>query len=94
MSNLSVQFINRSQGADTYFWEFGDGTSSHRENPEHTYLAGGAYVVALTATRGEGIGQVSHTVITVGAVSDVLLSTAEGDSVATADGDFIVVPPP
>ncbi len=94
MSNLSVQFINRSQEADSYLWEFGDGTSTNRENPEHTYLVGGAYVVTLLASRGEAEAQVSRTVITVGIESDVLLSTATGDTVATADGDFIVVPPP
>ena len=94
MSNLSVQFINRSQGATSYLWEFGDGTSTDRESPEHTYLTGGAYVVTLTAIGGLGTSQASHTVITVGVLSDVLLSTATGDEVATADGDFIVVPPP
>lgn len=94
MSNLSVQFINRSQGATGYLWEFGDGTSSSRENPEHTYVSGGAYVTTLVATGGAGVAQTSRTVITVGVVSDVLLSTADGDTVATADGDFIIVPPP
>ena len=94
MSNLSVQFINRSQGASSYFWEFGDGTSTARENPEHTYTTGGAYVVTLIATGAAGVAQVSRTVITVGILNDVLLSTADGDTVATADGDFIIVPPP
>lgn len=94
MSNLSVQFINRSQGASSYHWDFGDGTETDEVSPEHTFLEGGAYVVTLTATGGAGVAQVSRTVITVGVLNDVLLATAEGDRVATADGDFIVVPPP
>lgn len=94
-NNLSVQFINRSRGATSYRWDFGDGISiNDEESPEHTYAVGGAYVATLTATGGAGVSQVSQTVITIGVVSDILLSTARGDAVATADGDFLIVPPP
>lgn len=93
-SNLSVRFINKSVGATSFSWSFGDGTSSPLENPEHTYLTGGAYIVTLTANGPSGQGKVSHTIITVGVLNDVLLSTASGDQLANVNGDFIAVPPP
>ncbi len=48
-SPYTVQFVNTSQNAMTYFWDFGDGSSSNEENPEHTYYRGGSYIVRLTA---------------------------------------------
>ncbi|MBN2681760.1 MAG: PKD domain-containing protein [Bacteroidales bacterium] len=36
-SPLPVNFINMSEGAETYYWHFGDGASSGEVNPSHTY---------------------------------------------------------
>ncbi len=48
---LTVQFIDRSSGPVTsWFWEFGDGTTSSEQSPEHTYAEQGRYSVALTVT--------------------------------------------
>lgn len=38
----------------TYFWEFGDGTTSTELNPEHSYSAYGTYDVTLTVTDDNG----------------------------------------
>lgn len=48
----SVQFINQSTGAEplTYLWDFGDGATSDKANPSHTYTEAGSYVVTLTAS--------------------------------------------
>ncbi|MBK6938160.1 MAG: PKD domain-containing protein [Chitinophagaceae bacterium] len=46
--NQSVQFTSSSTGAETYFWEFGDGFTSTDENPVHVYTSGGPFVVRLT----------------------------------------------
>ncbi|MDQ3073108.1 MAG: M4 family metallopeptidase [Bacteroidota bacterium] len=43
-----VKFINSSEGNIAQFWEFGDSTTSIEENPEHSYLRSGTYVVKLT----------------------------------------------
>lgn len=53
--NLTVEFENASQGddIDTYFWEFGDGTTSDEENPEHIYAEEGVYEVMLTISGDE-----------------------------------------
>lgn len=45
-----VTFQNTSQNADTYLWEFGDGSTSTLVNPTKTYTIHGTYTVMLTAT--------------------------------------------
>jgi PKD repeat protein len=45
-----INFINTSQNADTYLWDFGDGTGSTLQNPVKTYTTTGEYVVRLTVT--------------------------------------------
>lgn len=44
-----VNFDNSSENADTYLWNFGDGTNSTEMTPTHTYAATGTYTVTLTA---------------------------------------------
>ncbi len=46
-----VPFINISVNADSYSWDFGDGSSSTDKNPSHTYSCPGTYNVILTAER-------------------------------------------
>ncbi|MEZ5197446.1 MAG: PKD domain-containing protein [Bacteroidales bacterium] len=46
----TVDFTNTSVNANSYLWDFGDGSTSIENNPVHTYPAAGTYVVALTAT--------------------------------------------
>jgi len=48
-----VSFVNNSENANTYVWDFGDGSSSTEKNPKHTYNSKNDYTVKLTAT-GEG----------------------------------------
>ncbi|MBK8135454.1 MAG: PKD domain-containing protein [Chloroflexi bacterium] len=52
VDNLNVQFTDTSQGTGitSWFWDFGDGTSSDTQNPAHSYGVGGTYVVSLTVT--------------------------------------------
>ncbi|MBW4888859.1 gliding motility-associated C-terminal domain-containing protein [Mucilaginibacter sp. HMF5004] len=45
-----VSFTNTSTNADSYIWDFGDGTTSTDVNPVHFYTAKGDYTVTLTAT--------------------------------------------
>jgi uncharacterized repeat protein (TIGR01451 family) len=47
---LSVTFLNQSQNADSYWWTYGDGSSSTAAgNHSHTYQNSGGYTVTLTA---------------------------------------------
>ncbi len=50
IKGLSVKFINTSDFADSYFWDFGDGTSSTETNPSHIFENEGSYSVTLTAS--------------------------------------------
>ena len=50
----AVRFINRSTGAQSYFWQFGDGSVSVNESPIHTYNAAGTYTVTLTVSGCDG----------------------------------------
>jgi hypothetical protein len=45
-----VSFTNNSVKADSYYWDFGDGNSDNTENPVHTYVSPGKYVVNMTAS--------------------------------------------
>ncbi|MDD4522064.1 MAG: PKD domain-containing protein [Methanosarcina sp.] len=47
---LSVTFTDLSQNAITRNWNFGDGTTSTKKNPKHTYSVAGIYTVNLTVS--------------------------------------------
>jgi PKD repeat protein len=65
---LSVQFTDRSIGSPTSWnWDFGDGTTSIVQNPEHTFTSGGAFDVKLDITRGTDTAT-STQVVNVGGV--------------------------
>jgi PKD repeat protein len=46
---LAVRFEDRSAGASLWWWDFGDGSSSHERSPVHTYAAPGIYSVTQMA---------------------------------------------
>jgi PKD repeat protein len=50
-----VTFINRTLGASSYKWDFGDGTESEEATPQHVYRSTGVFVVCLTAFNACGI---------------------------------------
>jgi len=49
-----VTFFDSSSGAVTWFWQFGDGTSSTLQNPTHTYALPGYHTVSLVVTTSAG----------------------------------------
>ena len=49
-SPLTVKFENQSIGADSVFWDFGDGNTSNLLNPIHSYSVKGVYDVSLSVT--------------------------------------------
>jgi hypothetical protein len=62
-----VLFIDTStsQGALTYSWNFGDGSSSTESNPTHLYAAPGTYTVVLTVTDVSGLSDTATARVTV-----------------------------
>lgn len=45
-----VVFNNNSANGNDFYWDFGDGTSSHVVNPSHVYPGPGNYTVTLVVT--------------------------------------------
>ncbi|WP_246075821.1 PKD domain-containing protein [Aliikangiella marina] len=54
VNDLAVTFSDNSSDSDgqiiSYAWDFGDGSSSTQQNPNHTFSAAGTYTVSLTVT--------------------------------------------
>ncbi len=48
--NDSMAFFNRSIGANSYLWRFGDGTTSTATNPVHGFPGAGEYNVTLISS--------------------------------------------
>lgn len=67
-NNLTASFTNTSLHATSYFWDFGDGTTSQSSNPEHTYASNGMYLVRLIAKTACGFADT--TVQQIGVVSE------------------------
>lgn len=51
--NQSLQFSNSSIGATSYYWDFGDGSSSTQTNPAHIYTTPGTYTIVLAVLSGD-----------------------------------------
>jgi PKD repeat protein len=51
---LTVNFINNTVGGSTWFWEFGDGSTSALSTPVHVYADTGNYQITLIATSDKG----------------------------------------
>lgn len=49
----TINFVNQSEKADSFYWDFGDGTKSTDLNPSHRYLKSGSYTVVLSASNGK-----------------------------------------
>lgn len=60
---MYLAFSNCSQNANTYLWDFGDGTTSAEENPIHYYTGDGAFIISLTASNESSSDMISDTVL-------------------------------
>ena len=47
---FTVNFTNKSQNAESYIWDFGNGITSNETSPSYTYNEVGTYTVQLTST--------------------------------------------
>lgn len=55
VAGTTVTFTNKSGGATSYTWSFGDGNTSTSTSPSNTYTNAGTYAVTLAATNN-GVG--------------------------------------
>ena len=51
---FQVDYVDSSSNAVSWFWDFGDGTTSTLQNPSHIYNGIGSYDVSLTITTADG----------------------------------------
>jgi PKD repeat protein len=70
-AGAACSFTDQSSDADGtiagWSWNFGDGTTSTDESPQHTFAAGQSYTVTLQVTDDKGGKNTSSSSITVGA---------------------------
>ncbi len=65
--NLLVSFEDTTDGRTTsWLWTFGDGNTSTRQNPTHTYAETGTYAVTFRATNSLGSDEVTKFVQVTG----------------------------
>ena len=83
-SPLDVKFTDQSTGSPTsWYWDFGDGTSSRQQNPVHTYLSSKktrTYTVSLTVVNAK-----SHDILTKTSYITVYPSPVTPDAEFTSD---------
>ena len=56
----TVTFTNASTDADSYTWDFGDGTTSTDASPTHIFMASGNFTVKLVASNEDGEKETSQ----------------------------------
>ena len=78
--NTVVQFTNASENADTYFWDFGDGTTSTEASPNKSYKDPGVYTIKLKAIGKGGTGNYSTD-----------LTVIDPDAVTNADKEMYFI---
>ncbi len=52
LPNAFATFTNNSTYASSYFWNFGDGTTSTDQAPWHQYTSAGSYTISLNVNNG------------------------------------------
>ena len=65
IDNANIKFINYSERAVSYFWEFGDGETSEEFAPVHTYFDLGEYTARLYAESVYGCADTFELVINI-----------------------------
>lgn len=68
----TLEITNCSEKAETYEWDFGDGTTSTEETPEHAYESPGNYTISLSVENDHGNDEMTADVEVV--TSGVLLT--------------------
>ena len=82
---VTVQFKDTSSGSPTsWAWDFGDGTGSTEQHPQHTYTSPGTYTSTLVASNVSGAGPAASSTVTVTANPPVAGVAAVGSSTAVA----------
>ena len=74
----SIQFYNNSIDAESYEWDFGDGTTSTEMSPSHKYYESGSRLVTMTAfSKNRKKSATASALVNVKATGDVMFWTDE-----------------
>ena len=58
-----ISFVNESEKAERYEWDFGDGNTSQDSMPTHRYRSSGNYLVQLKAYKGKKARQIEKRIL-------------------------------
>ncbi|WP_066408170.1 PKD domain-containing protein [Flavisolibacter tropicus] len=75
---VSYTFNNSSTGTGTlsYYWEFGDGSTSTDKDPTHAFAVAGDYTIKLTATNDKGCSTTKTQILKVGVANTSITAPA------------------
>jgi gliding motility-associated-like protein len=87
-----ISYTDTSQFNVTWFWDFGDSTSSSIQNPGHIYTTPGSYVVTLIATNPDGCADtaVIDTIVVLGPFGNFNYNPTLGICACKDNVDFTV----
>jgi hypothetical protein len=86
----TIQFTNQSTGVvELYAWNFGDGTGSSEENPQHTYTQAGTYTVTLQVFNAVN-GSSTETKIAYITIRDARLKLNETNFFKNNDTNYLL----
>ena len=76
---MTVTLTNTSKGAESSYWDFGDGTFSTEQSPVHTYAMAGYYTITLKVNSEAGYSDtfVGKPVYVAGNLEAAFSTTAE-----------------
>ena len=89
-----ISFTDKSEDPEgellAYLWDFGDGSTSTKRNPNHSYDKSGSYVVKLTVTDDEGATSTTIKIIDIAEERNYVLYIVAGASSSTLIAAFFV----
>ncbi|HNQ68509.1 MAG TPA: PKD domain-containing protein [Bacteroidales bacterium] len=94
LPNAIAIFQNNSQNADSYFWDFGNGSTSTDSNPYCVYNAEGSYSVSLTASNDwcpESLFVLADNVVVNTSTNSGVLNSGNVYIYPNPANDFIVI---
>jgi len=65
-----LSHINKPISSLSFFWDFGDGTTSSNKDPDHSYSKSGIYQINITVTDDKGISDTDRSIAYIGLPPD------------------------
>jgi len=92
---LNVHFSDTSgNNPSSWAWDFGDGTTSSLQNPQHTYTVPGIYLVKLATSNSAGSNSIEKTIVAQGEpVLEISPISGKTGTIVTATGSFFIITP-